>query len=225
MLRNLNIAVLRLAGPAKAFYNACTALHRKEASWQDFNCAFRERFSDVHSNQYHFTKLQTARQARNEGPMEFADRCKELAQRVMSEVKDPIAQQIHRESADRMCLASFVSGLSGVVYRQVRYAHPSNLWEALNLAFAVDEAEKQASRNETFYTRSDEFAGQLPRSPGKSSGGRNGSERIADSHSKSHNIQTPRSTRPGTQCSSLPTCYECESIGHFAMEYPTRLKR
>ena len=157
--------------------------------------------------------------------MELIDRCKELAQRVMSRVNDPIAQQIHRENADRMCLASFVSGLSEVVGRQVRYAHPRNLREALNLALALDEAEKQKRRNETFDTRSDEFAGQLPRSPGKSSFGRNGSEQTTDSRAKSQQIQTPRSTRSGTQCSSSPRCYECEGIGHFAREYPTRLKK
>jgi len=130
-------------------------------------------------------KLQTARQGRNEGRMEFADRCKELAQRVMSKVNEPIAQQIHRENADRMCLASFVGGLAGVVGREVRYAHPKNLGEAVNLALAVDEAEKQERRNEMFYTRLDKFAGQLTRSPGNSRRGRNNSERTADSRAKS----------------------------------------
>ena len=52
------------------------------------------------------------------------------------------AQQIHRENADRMCLASFVAGLSGVVGRQVRYAHPRTLQEVWNLALAVDEADR-----------------------------------------------------------------------------------
>ena len=122
----MNKAVLRLADPAKSFYNSCTELHTENASWQDFKGAFRERFRDVHSDQYHYMKLQTARQGRNEGPMEFADRCKELAQRVMSRVNEPIAQQINRENADRMCLASFVGGLAGVVGREVRYAHPKN---------------------------------------------------------------------------------------------------
>jgi len=41
------------------------------------------------------------------------------------------------------CLASFVAGLNGIVGRQVRYAHPKSLPEALNVALAVDEAEKQ----------------------------------------------------------------------------------
>jgi len=47
----MNIAVLRLADPAKAFYNACTEHHTKDASWQDFKGAFRERFRDVDSDQ------------------------------------------------------------------------------------------------------------------------------------------------------------------------------
>jgi len=123
----MNIAVLRLADPAKAFYNACTELHTEDASCQYFKGAFRERFRDVHSDQYHYMKLKTARQGRKEGPIEFADRCKELAQRVISKVNDPIAQQIHRENVDRMCLASFVGGLAGVVCPEVRYAHPKNL--------------------------------------------------------------------------------------------------
>jgi len=123
--------------------------------------AFRERFRDVHSDQYNFTKLQAARQAKKERPMEYTVRCKGLAQRVMSNVNDPVAQRIHGEDADRMCLASFVTGISGVVDRQVHYANPMSLHEALNLALAVDEAEKQVRRNETFYTRSDEFASHL----------------------------------------------------------------
>jgi len=45
----MNIAVLRLADPAKEFYNACTE-HTKDASWRDFKGAFRERYRDVHSD-------------------------------------------------------------------------------------------------------------------------------------------------------------------------------
>jgi len=122
-------------------------------------------------------KLQTARQGRNEGPMEFAGRCKELAQRVMSKVNNPIAKLIIRENAARMCVARFVTSLSWVVGCQVRYAHPKSLREAVNLALAMDEAEKKERRNQTCYTGSDESAGQLPRSPGNSRRGRNNSEK------------------------------------------------
>ena len=66
-------------------------------------------------------KLQTARQAKNEGPQEFGDRCRALAQKVMYKDSDPVAQRIHRENAERMLLASFVAGLSGEVGRQVKF--------------------------------------------------------------------------------------------------------
>jgi len=72
----------------------------------------------VHTDQYHFMRLETARQAKNEGPQEFADRCRALAQKVMCKESDPVAQRIHRENAERMILASFVAGLSGVAGRQ-----------------------------------------------------------------------------------------------------------
>jgi len=39
----MNIAVLQLADPAKAFRNASTEFYTNDASWQDFKCAFRER--------------------------------------------------------------------------------------------------------------------------------------------------------------------------------------
>jgi hypothetical protein len=50
----LGIAALKLVDPAKSFH------------------MFRHRFRDVHTDQYHFMRLQTARQAKNEGLHEFA---------------------------------------------------------------------------------------------------------------------------------------------------------
>ena len=54
-----------------------------------FKEAFRRRYKDVHTDQYHFTKLQTARQARNESPQQFTDRCKSLAQKVVLKSDNP----------------------------------------------------------------------------------------------------------------------------------------
>jgi hypothetical protein len=68
------IAVLRLNGFAKLFYQGCTEFHEEGVTWQIFKDAFRGRYKDVHIDQYRFTKLQKARQAKNKSPREFADR-------------------------------------------------------------------------------------------------------------------------------------------------------
>ena len=68
---------------------------------------------------------------------------------------DPQIQRIHKENADRMLLASFVSGLTSTAGYQVRISHPKSLGEALNLAVSVEEAERQQRFNESFYTRSE----------------------------------------------------------------------
>ena len=53
-----------------------------------------------------------ARQAKNKGPQESADRCRALAQKVMCKDSDPVAQRIHRENAED-AFGQFVAGLSG----------------------------------------------------------------------------------------------------------------
>jgi hypothetical protein len=47
------------------------------------------------------------------------------------------------ENAERMLLGSFVSGLSGTPDRRVRFTNPQSIHQALQIALAVEEAEKQ----------------------------------------------------------------------------------
>ena len=75
--------------------------------------------------------------------------------------------RIHKENADRMLLASFVSGLTGTAGYQVRISHPKSLGEALNLAVSVQEAERQQRFNETFYTRSEKSVRLLSEPKGR----------------------------------------------------------
>jgi len=93
----MQIAALKLTDYARTFYNTCLELHAEDATWGNFKKAFREQFRDVHTDQYHFMGLQTARQAKHEGPQEFADRFRALAQKVMRKDSDSVAQRIHRE--------------------------------------------------------------------------------------------------------------------------------
>jgi hypothetical protein len=75
----IRIAALKVTGAAKLFYNGCPELHTEDLMWDRFKSAFSQRFKDTHSDQFHFMQLQTARQRKNEGPQELADRCKKLA--------------------------------------------------------------------------------------------------------------------------------------------------
>ena len=110
-LDRLIVATLRLTDGAKQFYNGCLELHSPEANWQTFKRIFRERYRDTHTDEYHFMKLQTARQGRNETPLEFADRCRSLSQNIVRKLDDPATQMIPIEDAERMLLGSFVNGL------------------------------------------------------------------------------------------------------------------
>jgi len=69
-------------------------------------------------------RLQTTRQVKNEGPQEFTDRCRALAQKIVCQDCDPAAQKIHRENAERMLLARFAAGLSGENGLHVRFQNP-----------------------------------------------------------------------------------------------------
>ena len=60
------VTILKLTGSEKLFYQCCDELHEQGATWQLFKEAFRQRYRDVHTDQYHFKKLQTARQGKNE---------------------------------------------------------------------------------------------------------------------------------------------------------------
>ena len=71
----------------------------------------------------------------------------------MEKTDDQVARRVHRENAERMLLASFISGLAGKVGKYVRYQSPRNLEQALQIALVVQEAEKQEKFNESFYTR------------------------------------------------------------------------
>jgi hypothetical protein len=106
----LQVAVLKLVESAKTFYYSCPELHGETVSWQSFKAIFRERFKDIRADQFHYMQLQTARQSRNKGPQEFADRCRALAQKLVSKVDDPQIQRVHQENAKRILLAAFVSG-------------------------------------------------------------------------------------------------------------------
>ena len=73
----------------------------------------------------------------------------------MIKSNDTTVQRIHGENEDRICLARFVAGLTGVPGRQVRFASPQTMQQALSIALSVTEAEKQEKSDEIFLARTD----------------------------------------------------------------------
>jgi len=149
----------------------------------------------------------------------------------MLQSADPQIQRIHKENADRMLLASFVSGLGGSVGHDVRISCPRSLPEALNLALAVQEAERQERSNGSFYAQSKKSirllsepndrqhsANRNQKNPEKQAR----SQRQCAAYSK-NKVEQPETRR--TKFETTFRCYECDGRGHFAKECPTRLKK
>jgi hypothetical protein len=86
----IEISILKLAGSARTFYQGCPVLHSEVLTWQIFKEVFRKRYKDVHTDHFHFMKLQTSRQAKNEDPLQFANRCRGLAHKIIPKTDNPI---------------------------------------------------------------------------------------------------------------------------------------
>jgi hypothetical protein len=126
-------------------------LHGNDVTWTAFKNAFYQKFRDVRTDQFHFTQLQSAKQREDESPLDFADRCRNLAYKTVPIVEDSVQQKWHYEQAERMLLASFTSGLSGEVGKFTRFNLPTNMSEALKIATTANQAQTEDRRNESFY--------------------------------------------------------------------------
>jgi hypothetical protein len=154
----------------------------------------------------------------------------------MGKTDDPVAQRKHRENAERMLLASFISGLAGKVGKHVRYQTPRNLEQTLQIALALQKKKKQEKFNESFYTRFENSVRLVSRSHSQTYRENGKSQHSADTHAESyvrgqHGRTSRGNGKPTTagnrnvQTRAALKCYECDGTGHFAKECPTRLRR
>jgi hypothetical protein len=63
-LGECQVAIVKLNDAEKQYYSGCLELHLADVAWDKFKSVFQ----DIHTDQYHFMKLQTARQGRSEAP-------------------------------------------------------------------------------------------------------------------------------------------------------------
>jgi hypothetical protein len=124
------------------FFDGRIDLQSAETTWASFKTVFRERYRDIHTDQYQFTQLQTAKQRNDESIQEFADRCRTLVQRLITPEEVSVKRSFHQEQAERMLLASFIYGLAGQPGKQTRYVAPSTVQEALKIALLLEQEEK-----------------------------------------------------------------------------------
>jgi len=144
------VCALKLTDAARAFYSATPELRNPTITWQYFKARFSQRFRDIRSVQYHFGQLYMARQRKGETAQGFLDRYR-LLSRTVPCVTDPVLQQAYKEQAERMLLSAFSNGILGTPGREVRFASPATVEEALRIAVTVSQAEIQEARDNAFY--------------------------------------------------------------------------
>jgi hypothetical protein len=131
-----------------------------------------------------------------------------------------------------MLFENFVSELTGFPGRQVRFANPQDLEQALQIALTVQEAEREERFNDSFYTQFEKSVRLCSKSPGRSRPENESQRQSADSRTRDQRYSTTsRGGRSGTTGSrdtmtqAVLRCYECKGMGHYAKECPTRKKR
>jgi hypothetical protein len=67
----VHLVRLKLRGIAKAFYSSQPSLKADDCTYEELRTAFINRFKDKHTDQYNYSRVQTASQEKNEIPEMF----------------------------------------------------------------------------------------------------------------------------------------------------------
>jgi hypothetical protein len=109
--------------------------------------------------------------------------------------------------------------------KQVRYASPASLQEAIRIAVTVQETERQEKFSNSFYVRHDSRTYSDSENSRHAVGSRTARQAEGRRTEVPRNANRVRaSSTRNAQTKAALRCYECEGKGHFASECPTRLK-
>jgi hypothetical protein len=156
----LRLSRLKLKGVAREFYTTQPGLKGDEVEYADFKAAFVQRFKDKQTDQYNYTRLQTASQEKNESPEIFLDRLRKLCQRTIQHTENPVEQAVLNRDAEKRLLAAFINGLRGGPGKPVRLQMPNTIDMALNMAITATNAEasERDSERDSRYSKQMVFA-------------------------------------------------------------------
>jgi hypothetical protein len=110
-----------------------------------------QRFKEKQTDQYNYTRLQTASQEKDESPEMYLDRLRKLCQKTIQHSENPVEQVILNKEAEKRLLAAFISGLRGVPGKHVRLQMPDTIDRALNMAVVatnVETSERDGNRDD-----------------------------------------------------------------------------
>lgn len=139
----VHLVRLKLRGGARAFYLTQPSLKADDCTYEELRTAFVNRFKDKHTDQYNYSRVQTASQEKNESPEIFLDRLRKLCQQTIRASANAVEQAVINQEADRRLLAAFIQGLYGAPGRHLRMQMPENIDKALNMAIVATNAEKE----------------------------------------------------------------------------------
>jgi len=113
-----------------------------------------------------------------------------------------------------LLLSTFSKGIVGTAGRQIRYASPATVEEALRIAVTVSQAEIQEARDSAFYL--DAEAADLTPAV-QHTAARKSAESTSQSRKPSRaSERQPRANTSKGQSDRPVKCYECSGYGHFA---------
>ena len=228
----IHVCALRLTATARAFYSVTPELRDPTITWQEFKAHFLNRFRDVRGDQYHFSQLQMARQRKDETPAEFLHLCRLLARLTVPCTTDSVLQRAYNEQAERMLLATFISGLQGAPGRETRFSLPGTASEALRIAEIVTQAEIQEVKNNAFYMDSEVAdispAGRIREPAVRHTGAKPAAvdgEPSCKPRQTGERSPNRRASTINAQTEDTVQCDECQGFGHYARHCANRFQK